>query len=86
VAVFPERDTNLRIAAARGLGLVALGLLLILHDDFWLAADGSLLLGLPAGLTYHVAFCFACAAVMWLLVRFAWPADLEVEGEAGDER
>ncbi len=43
----------------------------VLHNDLWLWNDGSLLLGLPAGLTYHVIFCVAVAVLMALVVRFA---------------
>jgi hypothetical protein len=32
---------------------------------------------LPVGLTYHVAFCLVVALLMGLLVRYAWPRDLE---------
>jgi hypothetical protein len=32
---------------------------------------------LPVGLTYHVLYSIVVAALMWLLVRQAWPAHLE---------
>lgn len=60
----------------------ALALLFLLHNDPWLQDEGRLVLGLPAGLAYHVAFCFAAAAVLGLLVRWAWPAGLDAP-EAG---
>lgn len=59
----------------------ALVLLFLLHQDFWLWNDPSLLLGLPVGLTYHVAYCVAVALLMALLVRYAWPTHLD----AGDD-
>ena len=58
-------------------------LLYLLHNDLWLWRDSSLLLGLPIGLTYHVLFCLATAVLMALLVRWAWPSELN--GDAEDE-
>jgi hypothetical protein len=45
-----------------------LGALFLLHDDFWLADDPHLVLGLPVGLLYHVGFCVVTAAAMAVLV------------------
>ncbi len=53
----------------------ALAILFLLHNDLWLWNDGSLLLGLPSGLTYHLLYCVATTALMALMVRYAWPAD-----------
>ena len=72
----------MRSPAVRGLLYAALGLLLLLHNDFWLYDDGTLVLGLPIGLTYHIGFAVAASVLMFLLVRFAWPARLDsVEDE-----
>jgi len=53
------------------------GLLLIaaflLHQDFWLWNDASLMLGLPAGLTYHLLYCLGAVGMMALLIRLAGP-------------
>jgi len=52
--------------------------LYVLHQDFWNWSDRSLVFGfLPVGLAYHAVFCIAAACMMALLVRFAWPAELE---------
>ncbi len=67
--------------APRAWLFAALALLYLLHNDLWLWHDGSFVFGLPAGLTYHVGYCLATAALMAALVRWAWPTDLE----AGDE-
>ena len=73
----------------RGLVYLALALLYLLHNDLWLWNDSRLLFGLPIGLTYHIIFCLAVAALMLVLVVRAWPGDLEVEdidqdgGESG---
>ncbi len=61
----------------------ALVFLYLLHNDLWLWHDGGLVLGLPSGLAYHLGYCLATAALMAMLVRWAWPVDLEVSGEAG---
>ena len=47
----------------------ALVLLYLLHNDLWLWHDGSLVLGLPAGLAYHVGYCLASAALGHVLAR-----------------
>lgn len=72
--------------AARRLAFAGLPALWLLHNDFWLWDDPRILLGLPVGLLYHVLFCLAAAALMTILVRFAWPRDLEVRGTDPDER
>jgi len=66
--------------ARKGVVYAALVVLLLLHGDFWLWSDGSIVLGLPAGLTYHVAYCFVVAAVLAVVVRLDWPADGADEG------
>ena len=63
----------------------ALGLLYLLHNDLWLWHDARLVLGLPAGLAYPVGYCLVTAALLAMLVRWAWPADLEARSEAGRE-
>ena len=62
--------------------LVALVLLVYaLHQDLWLwKSVHPLAFGfLPAGLTYHAAYTLVAAALMAVLVRFAWPSKLERE-------
>jgi len=60
------------------LAAAAFGLYL-LHQDFWFwNAARPLVFGfLPVGLFYHALYSLAVAALMWALVRFAWPAHLE---------
>lgn len=53
--------------------VVALVLLALLHHDFWFWDEPRWVLGLPAGLLYHVLYCVAAAALMALAVRRAWP-------------
>ena len=71
-------------AVMRRLAWAGLPVLFVLHNDFWLWDDPRFVLGLPVGLLYHVGFCAASAVVMVMLVRYAWPAHLEVEGPRED--
>jgi hypothetical protein len=66
----------------RGLLYAALGLAFVLHNDLWLWNDAQMVGGLPVGLVYHVVFCLAVAGLMWALVRFAWPQNLEADPSA----
>lgn len=65
----------------RRLLLAAVGVLYLLHNDLWLWHDGRLVAGLPVGLLYHLLYCLAAAALMFLLTRFAWPQDLDDDPE-----
>ncbi len=53
-------------------------LLFILHQDFWLWDDRTLVFGvMPIGLAYHAGFSIA-AALLWVsAVKWAWPSDIE---------
>lgn len=66
----------------RTLLYLGLGALYLLHNDLWWWWEPRLVLGLPAGLAYHVGYCAAAAALMALLVRWAWPRQLD-EPEGG---
>lgn len=58
--------------------------LYLLHQDFWFwNAARPLVFGfLPVGLFYHALYSLAVAALMWALVRFAWPAHLEADARS----
>jgi len=71
------RGTTMRVLLAS-----AVTVLFLLHNDVWLWSDTSLIFGLPIGLAYHIGYCFACAALMALLVRYGWPED----PQAGPDR
>src|SRR5207302_3565755 len=51
----------------------------VLHQDWWNFPKAEpLAFGfLPIGLTYHAVYSVACAVLMWLFVRYAWPKHLE---------
>jgi hypothetical protein len=59
--------------------------LYFLHNDIWYWFDSRLVMSIPIGLFYHILFCVTACIVMILLVKFAWPEHLEVEGEEGSE-
>jgi hypothetical protein len=51
----------------------------VLHQDYWNFAKPDPLVGgfLPITAAYHVGYSIACAVLMALLVKFAWPTHLE---------
>lgn len=51
----------------------------LLHQDFWnWEKIHPLVLGfLPVGLAYHVGYSLLAAALMAVMVRSAWPDDLD---------
>lgn len=59
------------------LSLLVLGVFL-LHQDFWNWRKSDLVFGfLPVGLAYHAAYAVLSAMMMWVLVKFAWPKELD---------
>jgi hypothetical protein len=67
--------------SVRGLLYLGLVVLYLLHNDLWYWHDTSLVLGIPVGLFYHIAFCLTASGLLYLLVTYAWPRHLEVETE-----
>ena len=63
--------------------VVAVIAVYVLHQDFWFWRTAyPLVFGfVPIGLFYQGCFSLAAALLMWLLVKFAWPAYLEREIE-----
>ena len=53
--------------------------LYLLHQDiwFWRTAEPIIFGILPIGLFYHVCYTLAVSIMMWLLVKYAWPSQLE---------
>jgi len=52
-------------------------------DPGAVAGDRTLVFGfLPIGLAYHVGYSLAAAALMAVMVRFAWPGHLEDAGNS----
>jgi hypothetical protein len=63
----------------RALLLILVGALYIVHQDFWFWRTAHpLVFGiLPIGLFYHACYTLATSFVIWLLVKYAWPSELE---------
>ena len=51
----------------------------LLHNDYWLWSNPSLIIGLPVSLVYHIGYCLMSSLLMILLVKFAWPSQSNVE-------
>lgn len=49
----------------------------IVHQMPLLNGDATLIVGVPVLLLYHVAYCVVLSIGLWVLVRWAWPGDLE---------
>jgi hypothetical protein len=51
----------------------------VAHQDYWnwKVAEPMLFGFLPVGLAYHAGYSIAAAAMMAILVKFAWPKKLE---------
>jgi len=50
----------------------------LIHQDVWNWKNADLVFGfLPVGLAYHAAYSILAAIMMAILVKFAWPAELE---------
>ena len=60
--------------------------LALLHQDFWLWDDPTLVLGfLPVGLAYHAVYSLVVAGAWYLTLRYAWPSHTEAFAEERDE-
>lgn len=60
----------------------------LLHQDFWNWKTATpLVFGfLPIGLAYHAAYSILASVMMWILVKLAWPRELdEMESEEDDK-
>ena len=64
-----------------GLALLVAAVL-VLHHDIWNWKDASLVLGfLPVGLAYHVGYSLLASGTMAILVKYAWPKNLDDDDE-----
>ncbi len=69
----------------RKLVWLAVGLLFILHHDFWWWDNPSLVFGfLPIGLAYHLVFSIAAGCTWFAMIKFAWPSHVEEFAEGKD--
>lgn len=64
-----------------GLALLVAAVL-VLHHDIWNWKDASLVFGfLPVGLVYHVGYSLLASGTMAILVKYAWPKNLDDDDE-----
>ncbi len=60
-------------------------ILMALHQDFWNWDNSDLVFGImPVGLAYHAAYSMVAAGFWALVIRFAWPKDIEEWANGGD--
>ncbi len=71
----------------RSLLALAVIALYLLHQDFWFwRAATPLVFGfLPVGLFYHLCYTLVISGLMWLLVKHAWPSQLEERRGDGEK-
>ena len=69
----------------RALLLILVAALYILHQDFWFWRTARPLVFdiLPIGLFYHACYTIVTAFGIWLLVKYAWPSELEEQFHEG---
>ncbi len=65
----------------RYVAYLLLALLYAVHTDVWFWDDPRLVLGLPIGFTYHLAWMVAASGALWLVVQYAWPSEIEAAAE-----
>jgi hypothetical protein len=58
----------------------------LLHQDIWFWTDKTLVFGLiPIGMVYHIGYGLLASLTMAILVRYAWPHELEKALHVTDE-
>ena len=58
--------------------IVAIIVMAILHQDFWLWENTSLVFGfIPVGLFYHICYSIAASLLAVVTIIFFWPQDVE---------
>ena len=63
---------------ARNVVFVCVLVLMVLHHDFWLWDDKTLLFGfMPSGLAWHATYSVVAAVFWFLVMKFAWPQAIE---------
>ena len=61
-------------------------LLVVLHHDWWLWDDPTLVFGfLPVGLAYHALYSIAAAGVWIFIIKYSWPSETEAFSENRDK-
>ena len=66
--------------------LIVFVVLAILHQDFWNWDNKNLVLGfMPVGLAYHALYSLVAASFWAIVMKVAWPTELEEWAEGGEE-
>ena len=62
-------------------------LLLLLHQDSWNWDNANLVLGfMPVGLFYHACYSLVAALFWGIVMKGAWPTELEERAEGGADQ
>ncbi|MFP6866825.1 MAG: DUF3311 domain-containing protein [Roseibacillus sp.] len=65
--------------------LIVFVVLAILHQDFWNWDNKNLVFGfMPVGLAYHALYSLVAAGFWAIVIKVAWPTELEEWAEGGD--
>jgi len=65
--------------------LIVFLILMVLHQDFWNWDNSDLVFGImPVALAYHAAYSMVVAIFWALVIRFAWPKDIEEWADGKD--
>ena len=76
-----------KLAMKRKAVYLVIIVLALLHQDFWLWDDASLLFGfLPVGLAYHAVYSILAGLVWLLALTYAWPAAVEAFAKGDREK
>ena len=71
---------------ARNVVIICVAVFMVLHHDFWLWEDKTLVFGfLPSGLAYHALYSIVVAVFWYLVMKFAWPHAIEEFAESADD-
>lgn len=73
------KQSGTGVGTKRTLLVLVVAAVYLVHQDFWnwTRVEPLLFGSLPVGLWYHAAYSLLASALMWLLVKFAWPKSLE---------
>ncbi len=70
----------------KGIIFIVFLILLVLHQDFWNWDNANLVFGfMPVGLFYHACYSFAAAGFWAIVMKVAWPTELEEWAEGSDD-
>lgn len=71
----------------KGLIIIVFLVLVVLHQDFWNWDNANLVFGfMPVGLFYHACYSLTAALFWAIVMKVAWPSNLEewAEGDSDD--